>query len=98
MSMLRLVGPRVLVRRLATSGTTRSGLVLPDSARELPQLGRVVAVGTHKIDRKTRERRPLDVRVGQLVMFPKYHDLYVELEGERLLELRHDEILAVVEE
>jgi chaperonin GroES len=102
---IRLVGPKVLVRPCPIPEQTRSGLFLAVSAQERPQLGRVVAVGEYwpfwtkgQTVISHLDRRPLDVKVNQLVLFPKYHDLTVEINGELLLELRHDELIAVVEE
>ena len=104
MRPLHLIGPRVLVRRLEEPDQTRTGLFLPPSACERPQMGRVVAVGLYKPrwfgDPLTGLflQDWLDVSLDDLVIFPKMHDLCVIIDGEELLELRHDELIAVIDE
>lgn len=104
-SSLRLVGPRLLVERLAVGEQTRTGLWLPSVARELPSIGTVRAVGEYKPvwfgsngNEPLVSRRALDAKVGQLVIFPKYHDRTIVIDGVELLDLRHDEVLAILEE
>lgn len=91
MLSLRLVGPRVLVERLSTPEQTRSGLWLPSIAKELPNMGHVAALGRYP------DGRPLDLRLGQLVIFPKYHDRYVFLDQQYLI-FHVRELLAAIDD
>jgi chaperonin GroES len=76
--------------------TTPGGIVIPDSAAEKPSTGEVVAAGNGKIT-ESGEVRPLDVKVGDKVLFGKYSGTEVKVDGEDLLIMREDDILAVVE-
>jgi chaperonin GroES len=87
----------ILVRRLEAEGDQRiGGIIVPDSAKEKPQQGEVIATG----DGKTMDdggRLPLDVRVGDVILFGKYTKQEVTVEGEEYLILREDEVLAVID-
>ena len=83
---------RVLVRRLEEKETAKGGIIIPDSAKEKPQEGEVIAVGAGK--REKGERIPLDVNVGDRVLFGKYSGSEIKIDGEELLILREEEILA----
>ena len=83
---------RVLVRRTAEKETVKGGIIIPDSAKEKPQEGEVIAVGAGK--REKGELIPLDVKPGDRVLFGKYSGTEIKLEGEELLILREEEILA----
>ena len=90
------LGDRLLIRPEEREATTASGLVLPDTAKEKPQEGRVVAVGNGKI-LDSGEVRPLDVKVGDKVLFGKYSGTEVKVGGEDLLVLREEDIMGVGE-
>ena len=84
---------RVLVRRLEQKETAKGGIIIPDTAKEKPQEGEVMAVGAGKNNEKG-ERIPLDVKVGDRVLFGKYSGTEIKVDDEDYLILREDEILA----
>jgi chaperonin GroES len=92
---LKPLGDRLIVRALEEEETTASGLVLPDTAKEKPQKGEVVAVGDGPIE--DGKRRPLDVSAGDEVLYSKYGGTEVKVDGEELLVLRESDVLAIVE-
>src|ERR687884_580100 len=92
---LRPLGDRVVVRPLAREEVTRSGIVLPDTAKEKPQQGEVLAVGPGRV-LDTGERVVPDVKQGERVLFAKYSGTEFKLDQEELLILRESDILAVV--
>jgi chaperonin GroES len=94
---LRPLHDRVVVKRIEAERKTASGIVIPDTAGEKPDQGEVLAVGSGKIldDGKVR---PMAVKVGDKVLFGKYAGQSVKVEGEELLVLREDDIMAVIEE
>lgn len=83
---------RVLVRRLEEKETSKSGIIIPDTAKEKPQEGEVMAVGAGKIEKGRRV--PLDVKVGDRILFGKYTGNEIKIEDQEYLILREDEILA----
>jgi len=86
---------RIIVRRIAEEERTKGGIVIPDTAKEKPQQGKVVAVGAgRKEDGKVL---PLDVKAGDTVLFAKYAGTEIKLDGEDHLILREDDVLGVVE-
>lgn len=88
---------RVLVVRIEEEEKTKGGIIIPDSAKEKPQEGKVVAVGDGKyLDNGTKV--PLSVKVGDKVLFGKYAGTEIKIEGEEHLILREDDILAIVED
>lgn len=87
---------RAVVRRLEEERTTAGGIVIPDSAAEKPSRGEVVAVGTGKI-LENGQVRPLDVRVGDKVLFGKYAGTEIKIDGEEYVVMREDDIMAVLE-
>ena len=93
---LRPLHDRVIVERLEQETKTASGLVLPEAAAEKPDQGKVVAVGNGKIleDGKVR---PLDVKVGDKVLFGKYSGQAVKIDGKEVLVMREDDIMAIVQ-
>jgi len=93
---LRPLHDRVVVKRLDNERTTASGIVIPDNAAEKPDQGEVVAVGKGKIleDGKTK---PVDLKVGEKILFGKYSGQTVKVDGDELLVLREDDIMAVIE-
>ena len=93
---LRPLGDRVVVQPTAREEMTKSGIVLPDTAKEKPQEGEVVAVGKGKLlDNGTRVEP--DVKAGDRVLFGKYSGTEVKLDGEEFLIMREDEILGIIE-
>ena len=94
---LRPMGDRVVIRPAAREETTRSGIVLPDTSKEKPQRGEVIAVGNGRVtDEGTR--LAMDVKVGDTVLFAKYAGTEFKLDDEELLILSEKDILAVVSE
>jgi chaperonin GroES len=83
---------RVLVRRLEEKETAKGGIIIPDTAKEKPQEGEVVAAGAGKTEKGRRV--PLDVEVGDRVLFGKYTGSDIKIDGEEYLILREEEILA----
>ena len=92
---LRPLGDRVLVRPIGREETTKSGIVLPDTAKEKPQRGSVVAVGAGRLD-DDGDRIPVDVSVGDEVLFAKYAGTEFKLEEEEYLILAEKDILAIL--
>jgi chaperonin GroES len=94
---LRPLHDRIIVKRLDQETKTASGIVLPEGAAEKPDQGKVLAVGNGKIleDGKVR---PLDIKVGDLVLFGKYSGQTVKIEGEELLVMREEDVMAIVEQ
>ena len=93
---LRPLGDRVVVKVVEQEEKTKSGIVLPDTAKEKPQQGEVLAVGNGAL-LENGERRPLDVKKGDQVIFSKYAGTEVKLDGEEVLILSERDILAVIE-
>ena len=85
---------RVLVRRLEKVETARGGIIIPDTAKEKPQEGEVIAVGAGKMDKG--RRIPLDVKVADRILFGKYTGNDIKLDGQEYLILREEEILATL--
>ena len=95
--MLRPLGDRIIIELVETEEKTASGIVLPDSAKEKPQEGKVVAVGTGRV-LDNGERVALEVSVGDRIIFSKYSGTEVKYQGTEYLILRENDILAVVGE
>lgn len=93
---IRPLQDRIIVKRLDGEEKTASGLYIPDSAKEKPQRGRVVAVGKGKI-KEDGSVVPLDVKVGDLILFGKYAGTEVKIDQEDLLIMREDDALCVVQ-
>ena len=93
---LKPLGDRLIVQAIEEEETTASGLVLPDTAKEKPQRGKVVAVGDGKWDDEGDKRIPLDVGEGDEVLYSKYGGTEITVEGEDLLVLRESDVLAKV--
>ena len=94
--MLKPLGDRVVIELVEVEEKTASGIVLPDTAKEKPQEGKVVAVGTGRV-LDSGERVALEVTVGDRIIFSKYAGTEVKYEGKEYLILRESDILAVVE-
>ena len=86
----------MIVKRLETERTTASGIVIPDNAGEKPDQGEVLAVGPGRRD-ETGKLVPMDVKVGDRVLFGKYSGQTVKVEGEELLVMREEDIMGVLE-
>ncbi len=93
---LRPLGDRVVVKVVEKEERTKSGIVLPDTAKEKPQEGEVLAVGTGRV-LDNGQKVPLEVKVGDRVIFSKYAGTEVKIEGEEYLILSERDILAIVE-
>ena len=93
---LKPLGDRLIVQAVEDEQTTASGLVLPDTAKEKPQKGKVLAVGDGKID-DNGNRTPLDVVAGDEVLYSKYGGTEIKVDGEDLLVLRESDVLAKVQ-
>jgi len=93
---IRPLHDRVVVRRMEEERTSPGGIVLPDAATEKPVEGEVLAVGNGKI-LTNGELRPVDVKVGDKVLFGKYSGTEVKISGEELLVLREEDIMGVIE-
>ncbi len=93
---LKPLGDRLIVQAIEEEETTASGIVLPDTAKEKPQRGTVLAVGDGKWDEDGEKRIPLDVTEGDEVLYSKYGGTEVQVEGDDLLVLRESDVLAKV--
>ncbi|HEY5943451.1 MAG TPA: co-chaperone GroES [Solirubrobacterales bacterium] len=91
---LKPLGDRLIVKPIEEEETTASGIVLPETAKEKPQKGKVVAVGDGKWDEDGDKRIPLDVAEGDEVLYSKYGGTEVTVEGDELLVLRESDVLA----
>jgi chaperonin GroES len=86
---------RVIVKRIEEGEQARSGIIIPDSAKEKPQEGEVIAAGLGKY-RKDGTRQALDVKAGDRVLFGKYSSSEIRIDGEELLIMREDEVLGII--
>jgi chaperonin GroES len=93
---IRPLGDRILVKRIQEEEKTKGGIIIPDTAKEKPQEGRVVAVGKGKTT-EDGKLLPPDVKAGDRILFGKYAGSEIKLEGEEHLILREDDILGVLE-
>ena len=93
---IRPLHDRVIVRRKEEERTTAGGIVIPDSATEKPSTGEILATGNGKIT-ESGEVRALDVKAGDTVYFGKYSGTEIKVDGEELLIMREDDIIAIVE-
>jgi len=93
---IRPLHDRVVVRRMEEERTSSGGIVIPDSAAEKPIQGEVIAVGKGKI-LESGDVRPLDVKVGDRVLFGKYSGTEVKVSGEEVVVMREDDIMGVIE-
>ncbi|SAK88584.1 chaperonin Cpn10 [Caballeronia catudaia] len=93
---IRPLYDRVIVKRIETQRTTASGIVIPDSATEKPERGEVVAVGSGRL-LQDGALRPLQLQVGDQVLFGKYAGQTVKVDGEELLVMREEDVMGVLE-
>ncbi len=94
---IRPLADRVVVKRIEEEEVKKGNIIIPDTAKEKPQKGEVVAVGPGRVDEKGN-RVPMEVKVGDKVIFSKYAGSEVKIDDEEYLVMREDDILAVIEE
>lgn len=94
---IRPLHDRVLIKRITEQETVRGGIIIPDTAKEKPQEGEVVAVGSGKL-LENGTRVPVDLKEGDRILFGKYAGSEIKVEGEEFLILREDEVLGVLAE
>jgi chaperonin GroES len=92
---VRPLHDRLLVRRLEEKETARGGIIIPDTAREKPMKGKVLAVGNGRV-LENGKKLALDVKVGDKVLFGKYSGTEIKIDGEEVLIVREDEVLAIL--
>ncbi|MBM4309607.1 MAG: co-chaperone GroES [Deltaproteobacteria bacterium] len=93
---IRPLQDRIIVKRLESEEKTKGGIIIPDSAKEKPMEGKIIAVGKGKLNDKGERTAP-DVKAGDVVLFSKYAGTEVKIEGEEHLIMREDDILGVIE-
>ena len=93
---IKPLADRILVKREEPSETVRGGIIIPDTAKEKPQEGRVMAAGPGKID-ENGKRVPMEVKKGDRILMGKYAGTEVKIDGEEHLILREDDVLAIIE-
>jgi chaperonin GroES len=93
---IRPLQDRILVQRIEEEETSKGGIIIPDSAKEKPQEGKVIAVGNGKV-REDGTVQPLDVKKGDRLLFSKYAGTEITLEGDEHLIIREDDVLGVLE-
>jgi chaperonin GroES len=92
---VRPLHDRLVVRRIEEKEQVKGGIIIPDSAKEKPQEGKVVAVGNGKV-LDDGKRQAMDVKVGDKILFGKYSGTDIKIDGEEMLILREDEVLAIL--
>lgn len=92
---IRPLHDRILVKRLNEEERTKGGIIIPDSAKEKPQEGEVVAVGNGRVSKEGNVQK-LDVRVGEKILFSKYSGTEVKLDGEEYLIMKEEDVLGIV--
>jgi chaperonin GroES len=93
---IRPLGDRILVKRVEEQETVRGGIIIPDSAKEKPQEGKVIAAGNGKIG-DDGKKIPLDVKAGDKILFGKYSGSEVKIEDDEYLILREEDVLAILD-
>lgn len=96
MAKLRPLGDKILVKRLEAETKTKSGIVLPDSAKEKPKQGTIIAVGEGK-RLENGNRAPVNVKKGDKILFTSYAGTEIKIDGEELMIMSEDDVLAIVE-
>jgi chaperonin GroES len=94
-TMLRPLHDRILVKRLAEGEEKHGSIIIPDSAKEKPQEGQVIAVGTGKVT-EAGKKIPLDVKAGDRILFGKYSGSEVKLDGQEYLTMREEDVLGIL--
>ena len=93
---VRPLHDRIIVQRIEEGEQKVGGIIIPDTAKEKPQQGKVIAVGAGKVN-EDGKRNALDVKAGDLILFGKYSGQEIKLDGEEYLIMREDEVLGVIE-
>ncbi len=93
---IRPLQDRIIVKRIDEEETTKGGIIIPDTAKEKPQEGKVIAVGKGKLN-DDGKLQPLDVKKGDRVLFSKYSGTEINIEGEEHLIIREDDVLGICE-
>jgi chaperonin GroES len=93
---IRPLHDRIIVKRLEEERTSKGGIIIPDTATEKPIQGKVIAVGNGKIQEDGKVR-PLDVKVGDKILFGKYGGTEVKVDGDDLLVMREEDVMAIIE-
>lgn len=96
MTNLKPLGDRVVIRRLDAEEKTKGGIIIPETAKEKPQQGEVIAVGPGRWDEDGEKRLKLEVKVGDKVLFGKWAATEVKVQGEELLVVKEDDIIAIM--
>lgn len=94
---LRPLQDRIVVKRVAEETTTKGGIIIPDTAKEKPAEGKVVAVGNGKVA-DDGKRIALEIKTGDRILFGKYSGTEVKIEGDEFLIMREDDVLGVIEQ
>ena len=94
---VRPLHDRIIVQRIEEGEQKIGGIIIPDTAKEKPQQGKVIAAGAGKV-KEDGKRVALDVKAGDLILFGKYSGQEIKLDGEEFLIMREDEVLAVIDE
>jgi chaperonin GroES len=94
---VRPLHDRIIVQRIEEGEQKVGGIIIPDTAKEKPQQGKVIAAGSGKV-KDDGKRTPLDVKAGDLILFGKYSGQEIKLDGEEFLIMREDEVLAVLDD
>jgi chaperonin GroES len=94
---LRPLNDKLIVKPLKAEEKTKSGIIIPDSAKEKPQEAEVIAVGPGKVNETTGVRNPIDIKIGEKVLYSKYSGSEFKLDGDDVLMLDEADILAVIE-
>lgn len=94
-TVIKPLGDRVVVKRIEEEPKTKGGIVLPDTAKEKPQKGKVIAVGTGRV-LENGQKVPLEVKEGDIVVFAKYRGTEIEIDGEEYVILSEEDLLAVL--
>ena len=97
MAKVRPLHDRIIVKRIEESEQKIGGIIIPDTAKEKPQQGKVIAVGQGKV-KEDGNRQPLDVKAGDTILFGKYSGQEIKIDGEENLIMREDEVLAVIDD
>ena len=92
---LEPLGDRLVIKPIERQETTKGGIILPDTAKEKPQEGKVLAVGPGKLNDEGK-RMPIDIKVGDIVLYPRYGGTEYKLEDEELMILRESDILGII--
>jgi len=94
---VRPLHDRIIIQRIEETEQKIGGIIIPDTAKEKPQQGKVIAAGNGKVN-EDGKRNALDVKAGDLILFGKYSGQEIKLDGEEFLIMREDEVLAVIED